>query len=58
MSDPLRTDSFTSKADFETALGTLLDAAEKNDIDPKGSWVFSTDSKIGHNYEVIVYELE
>ena len=54
MSDPLRTDSFTRKADFEPALGTLLDAAEKNDIDPKGSWVFRTDSKIGHNYGVIV----
>jgi len=57
MSDNPWTGTLNTSAEFKTALGNLLAAAEKNDIDIQGSWV--TDGSEAHtNWEVMIYELE
>lgn len=57
MSDTPSNDTIATPAEFETALGKLLAAAETNDIDIGGSWVYD-DSTTSTNLEVLVYELE
>jgi hypothetical protein len=57
MSDSPRKDTIATPAEFETALGKLLAAAEANDIDIGGSWVYD-DSTTSTDLEVLVYELE
>jgi hypothetical protein len=47
----------TIEADFEAALGQLLLAAIRNDIDTGGSWVYRN-GKPAPDLEVMVYELE
>ncbi len=58
MSDTQWTDSLTTTTEFETALGNLLTAAQQNDIDIEGSWVYHGDESTDPNWEVLVYELE
>lgn len=58
MSDTPWTDSLTTTAEFEAALGTLIATAQANDIDTRGSWVYNDDSRFRTNVEVIMYELE
>ena len=46
----------TTDAEFEAALGKLIAAAETNDIDIAGSWVYNGDAATT-NWEVLIYEL-
>lgn len=50
-------DDVTSAEEFRAVLGQLLDAAETNDVDARGSWVFR-DGKLRSHLEVMVLELE
>jgi hypothetical protein len=58
MSDAPWTESLTTSTEFETALRTLLTAAEQNDIDIEGSWVYHADEATEPNWEVLICELE
>lgn len=49
-------DDISSTDDFEDALGRLLLAALRNDIDPRGSWAYRTDGPTS-DVEVMVVEL-
>lgn len=57
MSDSPGDGGITSAAEFEAALREVLLAAERNGIDPRGSWVYDG-SERGTDYEVEVYELK
>ena len=57
MSDTPSDDTIATPAEFETALGKLLAAAETNDIDTRGSWVCD-DNGTSTKLEVVIYELE
>lgn len=48
----------TTEAKFETVLGELLDAATRNNIDVRGSWVCGKPDETQIDLEVRVYELE
>ncbi|MFC7042606.1 hypothetical protein [Halonotius sp. GCM10025705] len=56
MSDPPWEDAPTTDAEFKTALDKLIVAAETNDIDIAGSWVYDGDAA-ATNWEVLMYEL-
>jgi len=58
MSDDLSHDTITTAAEFESALGSLLAAAARNDVDPRGSWVYYNGNDSLRNWEIMVYELE
>jgi hypothetical protein len=51
-------DRITTSTEFNAALAELLVAAERNNIDVRGSWVSDTDDEGLTNWEVVVYELE
>jgi len=46
----------TTDAEFDAALGQLLLESIRNDIDPRGSWVYRNDWKT-LDLEVMVFEL-
>lgn len=46
----------TTEAAFDTALGQLLTEATRNDIDPRGSWIYQN-SQTPPKWEVMIYEL-
>ena len=56
MSDAPFESAPTTNAEFEAALGKLIAAAETNDIDLAGSWVYNGDA-VATNWEVLIYEL-
>jgi hypothetical protein len=56
MSDTPWEDAPTTDAEFKAALNKLIAAAETNDIDIAGSWVYNGDAA-ATNWEVIMYEL-
>lgn len=56
MSDTPWNDTIATPAEFETALGKLLAAAETNDVDTRGSWVYD-DNSTSIKLEVEIYEL-
>lgn len=58
MSDGSETDTIATHDEFETALETLLTEAERNGVDPRGSWVCENDNAALSNWEVEIYELE
>lgn len=58
MSDDSESETITTVEEFETALETLLTAAERNDIDPRGSWVCESENETFTDWEVEVYELD
>lgn len=58
MSDDSRTDAVTTAADFRTALGDLLTAARRNDVDPRGSWVYRNGDESLTDWEVEICELQ
>lgn len=58
MSETPWEESITTSAEFETALNKLLAAAETNDIDTRGSWVYHGTSTTSFKLEVVIYELE
>jgi hypothetical protein len=47
----------TTADEFEAAIGSLLAAAERHDIDPSGSWVYRDGESAGHEWEVVICEL-
>ncbi|CQH56410.1 uncharacterized protein HHUB_2377 [Halobacterium hubeiense] len=49
-------DGLSNTADFEAALGRVLLAARRNDIDPRGAWEYRSDDP-GPDVEVVVVEL-
>lgn len=58
MSDDSAADAITTSTEFEAALGWLLTAAERNDINPRGSWVYDNEDESLANWEVESYELQ
>ncbi|MFB6299321.1 MAG: hypothetical protein ABEH65_03585 [Halobacteriales archaeon] len=46
----------TTEAAFDTALGQLLMEAIRNDIDPRGSWVYRN-SQTPPEWEIVIHEL-
>ncbi|MFQ3476496.1 hypothetical protein HKK80_09590 [Halonotius sp. F2-221B] len=52
------TDRITTSTEFNAALAELLVAAEKNNVDLRGSWVANNDDEGLTNWEVVVYELD
>lgn len=56
MSETPWEESITTSAEFETALNRLLAAAETNDINTRGSWVYD-DNSTSIKLEVQIYEL-
>lgn len=50
-------DEIASAGDFESAIGDLLDAALRNEVDVRGSWVCEPDDGPG-DWEVMIHELE
>lgn len=56
MSDTPWEDAPTTDAEFKTVLNKLIVAAETNDIDIAGSWVYNADAA-ATNWEVLMYEL-
>lgn len=56
MSDASWEDAPTTDAEFKSALDKLIAAAETNDIDIAGSWVYNGDVA-ATNWEVLIYEL-
>lgn len=49
-------DEMSSTEDFEAALGGVILAAIRNDVDPRGTWEYRTDGPIS-DVEVMVVEL-
>lgn len=47
----------TTADEFEAAIGSLLAAAERHDIDPNGSWVYRDGESPGPEWEVVICEL-
>lgn len=56
MSDTPWEDAPTTDAEFKAALNKLIAAAETNDIDIAGSWVYNGGAA-ATNWEAIMYEL-
>lgn len=50
-------DDVTSADEFRAVLGQVLDAAETNGVDARGSWVYR-DRELRSHLEVMVLELE
>lgn len=57
MSNDSGTDSITTMAEFDTALGKLLTTARQNDLNPRGNWVYKNEDEPATNWEVEIYEL-
>jgi len=49
-------DELSTTTDFEAALGRVILAARRNDIDPRGAWEYRSDGP-GPDVEVVVVEL-
>lgn len=58
MSDDPETDTITTRDELEVAFEALLTEAERNDIDPRGSWVYESEDGTLTNWEVEIYELK
>lgn len=50
-------DEITSADEFERALGQLLTATVRNDVDPRGSWVYRSGDGVP-DWEAMILELE
>lgn len=58
MSNESGTNPITTEAEFKTALEALLATARRNDINPRGSWVYRNGDESGEDWEVEIYELQ
>ncbi|MDZ7701402.1 MAG: hypothetical protein U5J98_04665 [Halobacteriales archaeon] len=58
MASDVSPDEIRTAEEFEAAMGDLLAAATKNDIDPRGSWVYRNGHVELDDWEVMVYELD
>jgi hypothetical protein len=58
MNDDPETDAITTRDEFRAALERALGAAERNDIDVRGSWVYRNGEASLASWEVEIYELE
>lgn len=58
MSNDSGSESVTTTVEFKTALRELLVAAQQNDIDLRGSWVYRNGEESLTNWEVEIYELQ
>jgi hypothetical protein len=56
MNDPPWDREITTADEFERALGELLLTAVRNDVEPRGSWVYRN-GDVSIDWEVMVYEL-